>query len=169
MTGNWGQCHFWSQSPALQPLSWLRQSDFPRKPPAWEAITWKQLLNSSHTVLVWHRLPSHSAHRTHGAEGPVSRWVCHSCVVTRSCREDGGGVPASAGELRHLGRAGCASRGQPVWRSEESRGLCPDDYVLVIFSEMLLIFAWLHPWSLLHQEEGGHPGTLCCPTEALGL
>ncbi|XP_030351967.1 ATP-binding cassette sub-family F member 3 isoform X4 [Strigops habroptila] len=54
------------------------------------------------------------------------------CRVTgkKVPREDGGGVPASAGELRHLGGAGCAPRGQLVWRSEESRGLCPDDHVL---------------------------------------
>lgn len=145
------------------------QSGFPRKPPAREGIAWKWLLNSSPTVLVWHRLPGRGAHQGHGAEGPVSRQVCHSSVVTRSCREDGGGVPASAGELRRLGGAGCASCGQPVWRSEESRGLCPDDYVLVIFSQMLLIFAPLHPWSLLHQEEGGHLGTSRCPTEASSL
>lgn len=97
------------------------------------------LLNSR--LLVWQRLPSC---------GPVSHQVCHSCVVTRwSCREDGGGVPASAGEVRRVRRAGCASCGQPVRRSEESGGLCPDDYVLVMFSQMLLIFAWLHLWSLL--------------------
>lgn len=89
--------------------------------------------------------------------------------MTRSCREDGGGVPASAGELWHLGGAGRAPCGQPVWRSEESRGLCPDDYVLVIFSQMLLILAWLHPWSLLVQEEGRHPGTLQHPVEALSM
>lgn len=80
--------------------------------------------------------------------------VCHSCVVPCSRREGGGGVPASAGELRRLGGAGCAPRGQPVWRSEESSGLCADDNVLVIPSQMLEAFAGLHPWGPLHREEG---------------
>lgn len=96
----------------------------------------------------------------------MSPWMCHGYVVTRSCREDGRGVPASSGELWCLGGAGCASRGQPVWRSEEPRGLRPDDYVLVIFSQMLLTFAQLHPRILLHQEDVGIQGLSVAPRKA---
>lgn len=101
--------------------------------------------------------------------GPVSHQVCHGCVVPWSCREDGGAVPAPAGELRHLGGAGRAPRGQPVRRPEEPCGLCPDDHALVMVSQMLLSFLWLHPWGLLHREGGRHPGTFCYPAEALSL
>uniref|UniRef100_A0A8B9SDT0 ATP binding cassette subfamily F member 3 n=1 Tax=Apteryx owenii TaxID=8824 RepID=A0A8B9SDT0_APTOW len=62
---------------------------------------------------------------------------CHLESTTINCPaapvlivEDRGGVPASAGELRCLGGAGRAPCCQPVWRSEESSGLCPDDYAL---------------------------------------
>lgn len=80
--------------------------------------------------------------------------VCHICVVPCSRREDGGGVPASAGELRRLGGAGRAPCGQPVWRAEESSGLCADDNVLVIPSHTWEVCAGPHPWALLHREEG---------------
>lgn len=85
-----------------------------------------------------------TAGSTSWPQGP-GMLVCHICVVPCSRREDGGGVPASAGELRRLGGAGRAPCGQPVWRAEESSGLCADDNVLVIPSHTWEVGAGPHP------------------------
>lgn len=168
VTGNWGQGHLESVTGPAAPVP-IVSVRFSRQTPS---LVGNHLAAAAGFLprcaglaqAAWPQCPL-------STESPVSHRVCHSCVVTRSCREDGGGVPAPAGELWRVGGAGRASCGQLVWRTEEPRGLCPDDYVLVIFSEILLIFAWLHPWSLLHWEEGGCPGTFYCPekTSSLGL
>lgn len=146
VTRSWGQHHLESVTSPTGPVMSLR---FSLPVPCSRNRCLQAAAKFQLALPVWHGLPGRGTHQVHGAKGPLSDNVCHSCLVTCSCREDRGGVPASPGELWRLGRAGRASRGQPVWRSEESCGLCPDDCVLVIFSQMLLIFLWLLHWEAL--------------------